>query len=70
MNATENPTLATVGTFTVNGKVEYLRVVRNPSGTWTAGGPHAMRDFARRGDAVRWLKRIFSHPSNGVVWNE
>jgi hypothetical protein len=63
-------TLATVGTFEVNGKVRHLRVVRNDNGTWTAGGPHEMRDFARRGDAVRWLKRVYAKPGVEVTWNE
>lgn len=60
----------TIGTFTVNGRVKCLRVVRNPDGTWTAGGPNEMRDFATRGHAVRWLKRVYAKPGLVVTWNE
>lgn len=58
----------TIGTYTVNGKTRYARVTLNPSGTWTAGTNHAMRDFARRGDAVRWLKRVLAKVD--VAWEE
>jgi hypothetical protein len=63
-------TPAVIGTFSLNGRVRRLSVVRNPSGTWTAGGPHAMRDFKTREGAVGWLKRVFANPGYPVTWSE
>jgi hypothetical protein len=59
-----------VATFEVNGRVERLTVERNAGGTWTAGGPHECRDYATRGAAVRWLRRIYANPGVKVGWAE
>lgn len=65
-----NATYALIGSYTVNSKTRRLSVVQNPNGTWTASGHLEMRDFCRRGDAVRWLKRIYAKPGVQMTWYE
>ncbi len=66
------PETTTVGTLAVNDQTHDLTVTKNPGGTWTASGPNEMRDFAKRGYAVRWLKKAYAAPGGGaeVAWNE
>src|SRR5262249_4562907 len=39
-------------------------------GTWTARTPHEHRRFPHRSNAVRWLKRLFDHPTLEAEWDE
>ncbi len=59
----------TVATFAVNNATYSLTVEFNANGTWTAAGPHEMRDFASRAVAVKWLKKVYASPGVEVAWS-
>ena len=44
-------------------------IERNPSGNVTVSGPNMMRDYCYFSAAVRFAKKVYSHPTNEARWS-
>lgn len=51
-----------------NGERAAVVIERNPSGNVTVSGPDMMRDYCHSGAAIRFAKKVYSHPSNAAEW--
>jgi hypothetical protein len=54
----------------IQGRIERrpILIEYNPSGTVTVSGPCGMRDYRYKSHAVKFAKRVLSHPSNAAEW--
>lgn len=64
---TTNPT-EKIGTAAKSNGERYNVIIEHGPQVRTIHIPYASKDYARRGDCIRWAKRVLADPTNQAEW--